>query len=626
MSTPHTLSSKYPRKELVGRLQKSVVSVIFVLLLSLSGLYLFIDMKLNEQNNKQKEIHAFLDVTHSAKEYWYELLLLERKDSVVEVDSTSAVQLQQILISEYDLIEQGVLDFGLHPVIDVSESLVLLDGLNSGNQIGFQLTQENKTSIYAALAVLKELDDALLKVRLEADYQQQVFMEQLIWWAVAAFVLISLVAILSATDFVRQLRSGFAGVHYVLDHRKHGHAAIYPPRNLVDEFTDLSHVIDNELVSRNYDLNDKEEYLSIVDVALSKINDAFFITNKEGDITWLSAGAERLWFKNTALFESVFGIDSGLDEPTGERVLDSILMQNEDLTLELSDGMYSLKVQRLELEMGSESEEGNQSCIISIQLKSELAELQVLHHSLKLMEQDVWDIPVRVLRAESPYIAFAQSLEIVRQNVTRLFDNVENVCLHTKPFGKITKLQQIASLFDEKNNHNVMSKNDVVVTAEPSEKVEAELNDMAWLSEQIRDSLILGYELVLQRLALVEKDLSSDAFLLTDVDRCLNEVRSGVLYSLSATEGESEKIRRRFAVDLEHDISKVQNQIEGMKATLDSTLSLLGADRSVGLARLDRARESVNEIIEKLHELITKMPTNALEDEPNRLSNDYDDL
>ncbi|MEO9273551.1 hypothetical protein ABFY09_01725 [Marinomonas sp. 5E14-1] len=625
MSTPYTLSSKYPRKELVGRLQKNIVSFIFIALLALSGLYFHIDMKLNEQNNQQKEIYAFLDVTYSAKEYWYELLLSEENGFVAEVGSSSE-QLQQILISEYDSIEQGVLDFGLYSAVDVSGSLALLDELNLENQADFLLTQENKASIYEALAVLEELNNALLKVHLESGYQQKVFMEQLIWWMVAAFVLLALVAILSATDFVRQLRSGFAGVHCTLDHHKHGHAAIYPPRNLVDELTDLSHVIDNELVSKSYDLNDKEEYLSIVDAALSKVNDAFFITNKEGDITWLSAGAEGLWFKNITLFESVLGIDSGLDEAVGERVLDSILMQDEDLTLKLSDGMYGLKVQRLELEMDSESEKSNQSCIISIQPKSELSELQVLHHSLKLMEQDVWDVPVRVLRAESPYMTFSQSLEVVRQNVTTLFDSVENVCLHTKPFGKITKLQQIASLIDEKSNHNVMSNNDVVVTAEPSDKVEVGLNEIAWLSGQIRDSLILGYELVLQRLALVEKDLSSDAFLLADVDRCLNEVRSGVLYSLSATEGESEKVRRRFSVDLEHDISKVQNQIEGMKATLDSTLSLLGTDRSVGLARLDRARESVNEIIEKLHELITKMPANALEDESYRLSNDYDDL
>jgi len=154
----------------------------------------------------------------------------------------------------------------------------------------------------------------------------------------------------------------------------------------------------------------------------------------------------------------------------------------------------------------------------------------------------------------------------------------------------------------------------VTIEAAPLEGFQIELNDMAWLSEQVRDSLILGYELVLQRLALVEKDLSSDVFLLSDVERCLNEVRAGVLSSLAAAEGESEIIRRRFAVDLEHDISKVQEQIEEMKSMATSTLTLLESDRSVGGARLDRARESINEMLDRIHALMTKTSSGVSED------------
>jgi len=202
---------------------------------------------------------------------------------------------------------------------------------------------------------------------------------------------------------------------------------------------------------------------------------------------------------------------------------------------------------------------------------------------------------------------------------------------------KVQELQQIASLIDKKANNNGLSNNELgssgnqkITSVAPItndaqntvpdgfsvqknevqnlelEGIQIELNDMAWLSEQVRDSLILGYELVLQRLSLVEKDLSSDVFLLDDVDRCLNEVRAGVLTSLSASEGEAENIRRRFAVDLEHDISQVQNQMEGMKTMAATTLSLLEADRSVGVARLDRARESINEIVDKIHGLMAK--------------------
>lgn len=245
-----------------------------------------------------------------------------------------------------------------------------------------------------------------------------------------------------------------------------------------------------------------------------------------------------------------------------------------------------------------------------------MAEFNILHHSLKLIEQDVWNAPIRLSRQDSPYAGFAKSLESMRRKVVMIFDALSASSMQTHSLEKITKLQQIASLIDEKTDHNEQSANDLVVVNEaPFEVFNVELNDMALLSEQVRDSLILGYELVLQRLALVEKDLSSDVFLLGDVDRCLNEVRAGVLASLAASEGESEKVRHRFAVDIEHDISKVQEQIEGMKSMAASTLSLLESDRSVGVARLDRARESINEMLERIHGLISKTAPNILDDD-----------
>jgi hypothetical protein len=195
-----------------------------------------------------------------------------------------------------------------------------------------------------------------------------------------------------------------------------------------------------------------------------------------------------------------------------------------------------------------------------------------------------------------------------------LLDSLNLVSERTNNVEKITKLQQIASLIDEKTDHNDRSEKNIVVSEVLFERFQVELNDVAWLSEQVRDSLILGYELVLQRLALVEKDLSSNVFLLIDVDRCLNEVRAGVLSSLAATEGESEKVRQRFAIDVEHDISKVQDQIEGMKSMAASALSLLESDRSVGVARLNRARESINEMIEQIHGLMAKTPSSISED------------
>ena len=417
----------------------------------------------------------------------------------------------------------------------------------------------------------------------------------------------------------------------------------------IDKLTEL------QRGAQYFDLKAQDKKLELITLALSKVEDPFFVIDREGDIAWLSAGAERLWRDNTAILESTFQIDAGLDSPIGESVSDVLLTSKESVDLKLSDGVYALVVHRFE----SENVEGASDCIqylVSLSLKSELAELQVLHNSLKLMAQDVWDIPVRLLRMDSPYASFAVSLEIIRRRVVDLLEVTSSAADQTNTFEKITKLQQIASLIDKETNNNSLvaseadcstdsllshseddsqkvASQEIAPNSEVNsleiEGIQIELNDMAWLSEQVRDSLILGYELVLQRLSLVEKDLSSDVFLLADVDRCLNEVRAGVLTSLSATEGEAENIRRRFAVDLEHDISLVQNQMEGMKTMAASTLSLLEADRSVGVARLDRARESINEIVEKIHGLMAK--TASFDTPENKLieqsrDNDWDEL
>jgi len=612
----NTLHSPFgaPRKELINGLQKGVVVLLFVLLLSFVGMYMLMTINLERQNAQQEKLSAFFELVHSAEEHWLEWLLAGDSQIFNEngPQSSSPSHLHQMLVSEYRLIESNIDDFGAMDGVDLAGSLVLLNTLSQRELDSSPLLEKERIAAYFSFKGLEALDDRLLQISVDLDYQRQIFIERLIWVPVAIFLLIVIVVLLLASRLARQLRSGFISLHYVLDHRKHGHVSILAPRNVVDEFTDLSHLVDNELASRDFDLNQQEESLNLIEKALSQVDVPFLVTNHEGDVVWLSAGAERLWFRNTALFESLFGIDSGLDDPIGERVSDSILLSDQALRLKLSDGIYWLSVGRFISESGAEPD--NLQRIISIQIKSEMAEFDVLHHSLKLIEQDVWNAPIRILRADSPYAGFAKSLEVVRRKVVRLFDSLNAASVQTNNLEKITKLQQIAYLIDEKTNHNEQLVNDVIAIEEiPFEGLQVELNDMAWLSEQVRDSLILGYELVLQRLALVEKDLSSDVFLLADVDRCLNEVRAGVLSSLAATEGESEKIRHRFAIDVEHDISKVQDQIEAMKSMAASTLSLLESDRSVGVARLDRARESINEMVERIHSLMAKTTSNISE-------------
>jgi hypothetical protein len=604
----NTLHSPFgaPRKELVNGLQKGVVALLFVLLLAFVGMYMLMNTNLDRQSVRQEKLSELLGLVHNAEEHWLQWLLVEDRQAFsAENEPFSPRYLHQMLVSEYRLIEQHLSAFESMLDVDISASLMLLEELSKKELEAELFTDEEKRIVYATLADLESFNDKLLGVRVNLDYERQLFSERLMWGYLAMFSGIAILILILAARFVRQLRSGFLTLHYVLDHRKRGHVSALPSRNVIDEFTDLSHLVDNELASRDFDLDQQDESLSLIEKALSQVEESFFVTNHQGDIAWLSAGAERLWFRNTSLFESLFGIDSGLDDPIGERVADSILLSEQALKLNLSDGLYWLSVHSFVAE--TEIEADSRRRFVSIRSKSEMAEFDVLYHSLKLLEQDVWDAPIRVSRQGSPYVSFAKSLEGMRQKVMALFDALNAATMQTNSFEKITKLQQIASLIDEKTAHNGLSVNEVVTVNDTLlNGFQAELNDMAWLSEQVRDSLILGYELILQRLVLVEKDLSSDVFLLGDVERCLNEVRAGVLLSLSATEGESENIRRRFAVDIEHDISKVQEQIEEMKSMSASTLSLLESDRSVGVARLDRARESIAEMMERIHGLMAK--------------------
>ncbi|MBR7888692.1 hypothetical protein J9B83_07020 [Marinomonas sp. A79] len=639
MNTQHSPFGA-PRKELINGLQKGVVALLFVLLLASAGIYMLMSTDLEKQNTQQERLSALLGLVYSAEEHWLEWLLIDDEQIFADdITPGSASRLHQMLLSEYRLIDNYLSFFELEQEAGVDTSLALLNRLSTRQLDTVLLSAAERREMYSAFEHLKTVNNVLLQVGVDLDYQRQVFLSGLIWVPVAMFLLITFIVVLMTARFGRQLRSGFALLHYVLDHRRHGHAGILPARPMVDEFTDLSHTIDNELASRNYDLELQGDNLLLIDKALAKTNDAFIVTNRDGHVVWLSAGAERLWQKNSDVFESLLGIDSGLELPTGERIADEVLLSEQTHKMVLSDGVYWLTVkdfvcddkdqEEAEIDTGSD----NGPCLerfISIQTKVNFAEFDVLHHSLTLMEKDVWNTPIRMTRVDSPYYGFASSLETIRQKVNSVFEALSFVTNSSTSALKITKLQQIASLIDEKNQHNKSNLPDIVVQDESIEQVhdesvsienasladdlQAELNEMAWLSEQIRGSFLLGYELVLQRLALVEKDLSSDVFLLNDVDRCLNEVRAGVMTSLVATEGQSVEIRRRFAVDVEHDISLVQEQVEAMQTMAASTLSLLESDRSVGMARLDRARDSIHQMQERVESLVNKTMLSLIQD------------
>lgn len=533
-----------PRKTFVSRLYKSLSALLALIALAFSGLYAVTNLNIQQQTYQQESLHEFLD---------------------------TVLSLQSFSTQDSD-------DLTMPPFEPAEQSASQVDILNS----------------------------EWMQMKVAFDYERQILAKELIWYYFALFVLVVIVAVVLIIRAVKQAESGFTALHHVIDHHKQRRAANYQPRSMSDEFTDIMHLVDNELASRDFDLSQHEHKKAVIDSALSHLDAVFFITNDQGDIAWISAGAQHLWHKDTAVFESMFGIDAGLDDPIGEKVADSILFLEQTLKFPLSDGLYILSVCSLMVEESTNGT-GLQRLII-LEPKSDDVEFDILHHSLMLLEKDVWNMPIRVARPDSPYSGFAKSLESVRHKVLTLFDTANASLAEPLQSKKIAKLQQLNAYIEESAaQSNPVSSHSLVEEASFKAEISSELADIAVFSEQVRDSLILGFELVLQRLCLVEKDLSSDVFLLREVDRCLNEVRAGVLTSLSATEGEGENIRRRFAVDLEHDISKVQEQVEGMKSVAATTLALLESDRSVGLARLGRANEAVTQMLARVAHLREKV-------------------
>ena len=611
----NTLHSPFgaPRKELINGLQKTVVILLFFLLLAFAGLYYLMNSNLQQQNAKQEQLSELLGLVHSAEEHWLEWLLIEDLNTIDRsLDTSPASHYHQLLVSEYKLIQDQLMSFDDAEEADLSTAVKLLNAFSGRELDTYPLSNAERIQAYQEFEKLESLGDQLVQIGVALDYQRELFVGRMVWAPVGLFVVIAFVVIVLAARLNRQLTSGFATIHHVIDHRKHGHASVLPERPLVDELTDLSHLIDHEISSRDMDIRQQLGRLSLIDEALSVIELPFFMVNEERDIVWQTQGAERLWNKNTSLFESMFGIDPGLDSPVGEQVSESVLLSDEPLRLSLSDGVYELTVKQFEV--GNEA--SSMRYLIQIQHKSEMAEFDVLYNCLKLMSKDVWDAPIRLSRENSPYAPFAQSLEQIRIKVADIIRASNKSMMTTDQAEKITKLQQIASLIDAKTDHNdsVVEKAPSIV---PMPVPELNVHQVMDLSDQIQDSLLLGYEMIIQRLLLVEKDLSSNVILLESVSRCLNEVRAGVLSSLAATEGESDAIRHRFAIDLDHDISEAQGQVQEMSSLIGTTLSLLESDRSVGNARLMRVRETVEDIVKRI-EVITTDTSAELEDKSQK--------
>ncbi|MFT4574569.1 MAG: hypothetical protein ACI85E_001776, partial [Marinomonas primoryensis] len=266
MNTQHSPFGA-PRKELINSLQRGVFALLFILLLAFSGMYMLTTINVERQHVQQEKLSGLLELVHSAEKYWLQWLLVGDQQiySQNSVLTPSSSYLHQMLVGEYRFIKNHLDGFGVKPNVYVSDSLVLLSALSQKELDSVPLTEKERGAVYSSLEGLEALDDVLLQIGVGLDYEHQFFVERLIWVPVAFFLLITVIVMMLTVRFGRQLRSGFSSLHYILDRHKHGHVSILAPRNVVDEFTDLNHLVDSELASRNFDLDQQGENLSLIE-------------------------------------------------------------------------------------------------------------------------------------------------------------------------------------------------------------------------------------------------------------------------------------------------------------------------------------------------------------------------
>jgi len=249
-----------PRKKLVSRLYKSLTALLIILALAFFGMHMLTNTSLQQQADQQTKMNELLNAVNDAQALWLQWLLIDDAEiyEAENVIKPMASDLRQALLRDYRLIENHNQDANSVADIDVAETMLFLESLpTEGNDVS--LTSQERRTAYQAMTQLEIMDNEFLRVKVAFDYDRQILSEKLIGYHLALFLFFALAAIFIVVHFARQLNSGFAALHHVFDHHKHRRSANHLPRQVSDEFTDLIHLVDNELFSRHFVFDQQEE-------------------------------------------------------------------------------------------------------------------------------------------------------------------------------------------------------------------------------------------------------------------------------------------------------------------------------------------------------------------------------
>ncbi|MGR0277867.1 hypothetical protein ACUM5Y_02335 [Marinomonas dokdonensis] len=578
-----------PRKPLVHTFYKAalLMAVLFAIVMGLS--YHQANNQLHQMDIRQKQIADLSLQLNRIEGYLLDIVFAPETSADLTAKTNAS------FLTALSLVKDRITVYDVLPIADVDELFAFLAAFTEENHDFSDLSAPQRETLNARFHDVKTL---LLRLSQESQslvLQRQQLMKQGWLWLAGLWAVLVVILGLVVSSLRGRLTQGIANLHYIVERHKHKEYRLELDQKIQDEFSDFGLSLAHELTSRDIQLNQQAEQLERIEQAFSVMPLPMLVTNDKGDVEWLSSGFETLWQTNTRELEELLMVDAGLDSIRGESISQELLGMNSKV--KLKDGSYTLSVSSLDSK--------TQACCITLVPHYELAELQVLHKSVMLMTQDIWSAPIRLLRKDSVYYELSVGLEALRIKGVSVLADVNFARENQLGYEEFTKLQQIATYIQAQNIDNESSQQEKMpVVLQQTGESHRDLSEMAELSEQIKDVVLLGYESTLQKLALSEQDRLAHHDLLDEVERCLSEVRLGVLHSLQATENEGELIRQRFSKDLNHDIDTVQERILLMKAKSQESLPLLATDRQISRERLNTAQADVEELLALVHKLL----------------------
>lgn len=265
--------------------------------------------------------------------------------------------------------------------------------------------------------------------------------------------------------------------------------------------------------------------------------------------------------------------------------------------------------------------------VLSLDFISEKVELGVIHKSIKLMQQGVWDTPIRVKRGLSPLAEISQGLESIRLFVleSNTIEKLENP-LNTDKLEEFDELNEIddfdhleefdnvvleqnapasfddsdsflptLSLLDKEESRRTGLDHTLVTFSDWEERFrESLIRVSADLVDHLESSVLLGYENIVQKLQIAHKEMQAGTRALNDSTRFLNEVRAITLKALIHEQSKGEVERTSLAKDINHDVDTVISLLGDLADDEQKTIDLFSAEINVAELRKAKAIEHIH--------------------------------